>query len=65
MKDEYEDDLYVECAACGGGVRRSESFHEDHRDYHPDCAGVWQCSNCGAWNDKGKPCQGCGEEKKP
>ena len=80
MTDKNGDDLYVECGACGGGVRRSEAFHETRlyamgglssrgrcspfgTAYHPACAGVWRCSTCGEWNDKGKPCQGCGEKE--
>ena len=63
MIDEAEDDLYAECASCGGGVRRSESFHEDHQDYHPDCAGVWRCSTCGGWNEKAQDACECGEKK--
>jgi len=63
MMDEYEDDLYVECASCGGGVRRSESFHEDHKDYHPDCAGVWQCRGCGTWLETTDSDCCCGEKK--
>jgi hypothetical protein len=59
----YDDDLYVECASCGEQVRRSESFHEGHKDYHSACAGVWQCRVCGTWHETtAKDCY-CGEKK--
>jgi hypothetical protein len=64
MKDNYEDDLYAECAACTGGVLRSAAFKEGRDYYHPGCAGVWQCQECGEWNgDDLKLCKACQEVK--
>ena len=59
--DNDEDDLYAECASCNGGVLRSAAFKEGRLYYHPDCAGVWRCHECGEWNEKGKPCM-CEDE---
>jgi len=61
--DDYQYDPNEECASCGGDVRRSEAFKEDYAYYHADCAGVYQCGNCGKWNEKAQDVCECGEKK--
>jgi predicted RNA-binding Zn-ribbon protein involved in translation (DUF1610 family) len=57
-----DDGLYALCASCNEAVRIDEAFTEKNSSYHADCAGKSRCPDCGEWNDKGKPCPGCGEE---
>ena len=64
FKKIYEtDDLYEECDSCNEGVLASEAFKEDGKYYHADCGGVYQCGNCGKWNEKAQDVCECGEKK--
>ena len=51
IPDDFAD---VQCASCGGAVRREEAFEEKADFYHPDCAGVERCSWCGKFAEKGE-----------
>ena len=62
----FRDDdahLYALCASCEEGVLISEAFKEGGKLYHPDCAQVWRCGNCGEWNEKAVNVCKCGEKK--
>lgn len=52
------------CGSCEEGVDPDEAFFEEGSFFHASCAGVFQCVNCGKWNEKARElCQGCGEKK--
>jgi hypothetical protein len=57
-EDFYPDEAYliVTCSSCGEPVARDEAFKDGRRFYHPDCAGVSRCSECGTWLEKGRTC---------
>jgi hypothetical protein len=60
------DDDSVLCASCDGGLEKADAFEDDqHRFFHPCCAEVWRCPNCGWWNDKeSAECEAdCGEKR--
>ena len=62
--DDFKPDIEGEiCDSCEEGVDPAEAFFEEGRFYHPSCAGVWRCSNCGKWNDKAIDVCECGEKK--
>lgn len=55
-----DDHLYALCASCEEGVLISEAFQEGNKCYHPECAKVWGCPNCGEWNENDqKLCKAC------
>lgn len=59
--DEYNQ---VVCPACEAPLDKREAYQEDHKYYHPKCAGVWKCVSCGVFNINAfKNCKGCGGEK--
>lgn len=51
---------YKRCCSCGEGVFLNEAFQERYNYYHPDCAGMWKCGECGVWNkvEQSCPCGG-------
>lgn len=60
---EDPDDIVL-CESCDEPVDRAEAFYEDYAWYHPDCAGVWRCADCGEWNDHAQDvCEGCGSPR--
>jgi hypothetical protein len=72
LAENPEDKIYLEvpmtddwekCDSCEEGVDPAEAFFEEGKFYHPDCAGVWYCVNCGKWNDEAQDVCECGEKK--
>ena len=64
-EDFYPDEVYEneQCATCDEPVAREEAFKEGRKFYHPDCAGVWRCEECGRWNENGQKCPDCEPER--
>lgn len=65
-EDFYPDEAYEseQCATCDEPVVREEAFKDGMKFYHPDCAGVWRCEECGKWNENGQRCP-CREPERP
>lgn len=61
---EEPDEPYVVCASCEESLPKAEAAELDGKFYHPDCAGVWCCEECGEWNENGQKCP-CREPERP
>jgi len=61
--DMMQADPWEECPSCGEPVSVYESFFEDGKHFHPDCACVWSCAYCGEWNENSALVCECGEPK--
>ncbi len=59
---EEPDEPYVICASCEEPLPEAEAAELDGEHYHPDCAGVWRCQECGRWNENGQKCPDCEPE---
>ncbi len=55
-EDFYPDEVYEseQCETCEEPVMRDDAFKDGRKFYHPDCAGVWRCDECGRWNENGQ-----------
>jgi hypothetical protein len=56
------------CGSCGGSLLKGGAFHDEKTRsyYHPDCAKVWQCQDCGGWTEdvvSMRRCSHCGVER--
>lgn len=57
-EDFYPDGVYEteQCESCDEPIARNEAFKDGWKFYHPECAGVWRCEECGKWNENGQKC---------
>jgi len=62
---DYDIEDWEKCASCDEGVEKSQAFYDSktREFFHPDCAGVWRCVNCGTFNPDELLICNCGEEK--
>ena len=62
--DDFKPDvLDALCHSCGEAVGLDEAFKENGHYFHPDCAEVHRCPECGEWVEKGEECRQCAKEK--
>ena len=59
---EEPDEPYVICASCEEALTEAEAAELDGAHYHPDCAGVSRCPECGRWNENDQTCPDCESE---
>lgn len=59
---DYDEDDYALCGSCEMPVEKDRAFYDEAEAeyFHPECAEVWRCSDCGAWNENSKDVCECG-----